>query len=342
MRLRITMIKRLADALRYLGIPSYLFICILLQPFLVHAHPLAPGLLAIDEIADKQFQGVWKLPKKIAAQGQLQPVFPSQCQLQEVKQALAEGTGRSLRFKLNCSEHLVGQTIGVKGMNKRGSGVLLRIKFNDGRLIHQMLDQQNNFLVVPSKQNLFEVVARYIKLGVDHLMTGVDHILFVITLALLVGWNRQLFWTITFFTIGHSITLSTTALSNISLPSYFVEAMIALSICWAATDALKPNQQGIIRSRPWLMSGSFGLLHGMGFAGALAEIGLPQQAIFPALAAFNIGIEIGQLLVVGLLFLALYLCSFMQLKISSTVKRVGFYIIGIIGSIWFWQRMLTL
>ena len=319
-----------------------LFILILVQSFLLHAHPLAPGLLALNETAEHQFQGVWKLPKKIATSGQLKPIFPSNCQLHEVKQALTEGTGRSQSFQLHCNDHLIGQSIGVDGMSKRGSGVLLRIKFSDGRIIHQMLGQQNKMFLIPSKQGLFEVMKRYLGLGIEHLIAGIDHLLFVITLALLVGWKKQLFWTITFFTIGHSITLSMTALGSVSLPSIFVESMIALSICWAATDALKVDNKGIIQSRPWLMSGGFGLLHGMGFAGALAEIGLPEQAILPALAAFNIGIEVGQLLVVGLLFLVLYIAMLMKLIIPSIIKKTGFYIIGITGAIWFWQRLFSL
>lgn len=336
------MTKLLILCLRPISIKSLLLICILLQTFFVQAHPLAPGLLALNETKDNQFQGVWKLPKKIAAIGQLKPVFPDICQLHEVKQALAEGTGRSQSFQLHCSEHLIGQGIGVEGMSKRGSGVLLRIKFSDSRIIHQMLGPQNKIFIIPSKQSLLEVVKRYLSLGIDHLIAGIDHVLFVITLALLVGWSKQLFWTITFFTIGHSITLSMTALGAVSLPSFFVEAMIALSICWAAADALKLDNTGIIQSRPWLMSGGFGLLHGMGFAGALAEIGLPQQALLPALAAFNVGIEIGQLLIVGLLFFILYIATLMSLRLPSIIKKMGFYIIGITGAIWFWQRLLSL
>ena len=336
------MTRKLTLSVRPFNIQRLFFILILLLPFSLQAHPLAPGLLALNETATNQFQGVWKLPKKIASTGQLTPVFPSNCQLHEVKQALTEGTGRSQSFQLHCNDHLIGQSIGVDGMSKRGGGVLLRIKFNDGRIIHQMLNQNNKLFVIPSQQSLYQLSKRYLGLGIEHLLAGIDHLLFVITLALLVGWKKQLFWTITFFTIGHSITLSMTALGSISLPSFFVESMIALSICWAATDALKPSDKGIIQSRPWLMSGGFGLLHGMGFAGALAEIGLPEQAILPALAAFNIGIEIGQLLVVGLLFLVLYLAKTMQLSMPSAIKKTGFYIIGITGAIWFWQRLFSL
>ena len=336
------MTRQLTLSVRRFNIQCLFFILILLQTFSLQAHPLAPGLLALNETASNQFQGVWKLPKKIAATGQLTPIFPSNCQLHEVKQALTEGTGRSQSFQLHCSGHLIGQSIGVDGMSKRGGGVLLRIKFNDGRIIHQMLNQKNKLFVIPSQQSLYQVSKRYLGLGIEHLIAGIDHLLFVITLALLVGWKKQLFWTITFFTIGHSITLSMTALGSVSLPSFFVESMIALSICWAATDALKADNKGIIQSRPWLMSGGFGLLHGMGFAGALAEIGLPEQAILPALAAFNIGIEIGQLLVVGLLFLVLYLAKTMQLSMPSVIKKTGFYIIGITGAIWFWQRLFSL
>ena len=336
------MTRQLTLSIRRFSIQCLFTTLTLMQSFTLQAHPLAPGLLALNETATNKFQGVWKLPKKIAATGQLTPIFPSNCQLHEVKQALTEGTGRSQSFQLHCDGRLIGQSIGVDGMSKLGGGVLLRIKFDDGRIIHQMLNQNNKLFVIPSQQSLYQVCKRYLSLGIEHLIAGIDHVLFVITLALLVGWKKQLFWTITFFTIGHSITLSITALGSVSLPSFFVESMIALSICWAATDALKPCDKGIIQSRPWLMSGGFGLLHGMGFAGALAEIGLPEQAILPALAAFNIGIEIGQLLVVGLLFLVLYMAKIMQLSMPLLIKKTGFYIIAITGAIWFWQRLFSL
>lgn len=306
------------------------------------AHPLAPGLLALNEIEAQQFQGIWKLPNKTADRGALIPFFPESCEINDMEAPVSVGTGRSQSFKLQCSDTLFGNAMGVQGMSAGSSGVLLRIRFMDGQLVHHMLDYQSSELVIPDQQSALDIFQRYIVLGIEHLIAGIDHVLFVLTLALLVGWNKQLFWTITLFTLGHSVTLSLTALGAIRFPAFFIEAMIALSIAWAAADIINRDQDGILKKRPWLMSGSFGLLHGMGFAGALAEIGLPQQALTLSLAAFNIGIEIGQLLVIAVFFALVFLILRMGIKIPASVKTLSCYAIGIVGSVWFWQRLFSL
>lgn len=308
----------------------------------VNAHPLAPGLLALTEISENQFQGIWKLPNKTADRGALSPLFPEACALQNLESPVAVGTGRSQSFQLNCSDTLYDKTLGINGFGASTSGVLLRINFLNGSLVHEMLDYQNSQLSVPSHQTVSAIFSRYIVLGSEHLIQGIDHVLFVITLAILVGWRRQLFWTITLFTLGHSITLSLTALGVIHFPVFFIEAMIAFSIAWAAADIINRDQQGMLKRWPWLMSGSFGLLHGMGFAGALAEIGLPQQALTLALAAFNIGIEIGQLLVIAAFFAVVFCVYRLGLKIPDQIKTLTGYAIGIMGAVWFWQRLFSL
>lgn len=310
------------------------------------AHPLAPGLLALSEIETNRFQAIWKLPNKTADRGTLAPFFPDQCEIVDLEAPVAAGTGRSQSFKLHCAAPLFDKTIGVNGFSANSSGVLLRIRFLDNQLVHQMLGYQQASLVVPGQQSVTSIFSRYIVLGIEHLIGGIDHVLFVITLALLVGWNKQLFWTITLFTLGHSVTLSLTALGAIRFPVFFIEAMIALSIAWAAADIVHRNrnnlQQGVLQKRPWLMSGSFGLLHGMGFAGALAEIGLPQQALTLSLAAFNIGIEIGQLAVIALFFGLAYLLYRIGIKVPTQLSTATCYVIGIIGAVWFWQRLFAL
>lgn len=310
------------------------------------AHPLAPGLLALTEVEENQFQSIWKLPNKTANDNRLSPQFPNTCTMQDIQQPVSVGTGRSQSFKLSCSESILQHRFGVNGMTASTSGVLLRITLLDDRVVHQMLNAENNIFIIPSKQTISSIFFRYISLGAEHLIQGIDHVLFVITLAILVGWGRQLLWTITLFTIGHSATLTLTALGVISFPVLLVESIIALSIAWAAADVIKSEvggtKEGILHKRPWLMSGGFGLLHGMGFAGALAEIGLPQQALTISLAAFNIGIEIGQLIIIGLFFSTVFLLLKMGVVFSGRFKSLLCYGIGIAGATWFWQRLLGL
>lgn len=309
-------------------------------PLASQAHPLAPGLFALTETTSNQFQGIWKLPNKTAEQGRLYPIFPEHCKLADLQAPVAAGTGRSQSFQLHCDRPLTGQTLGVEGMSASGSGVLLRINFNDGQVVHQMLNSQSAELQVPDKQTALGIFSRYIVLGIEHLVLGIDHVLFVITLALLVGWTRQLIWTITLFTVGHSVTLSLAALGMISFPIGLVEAMIALSIAWAAAEVINKDSQGLLKKRPWLMSGGFGLLHGMGFASALSAIGLPQQALVLSLAAFNIGIELGQLMIIALFFALVGLAHKVHASVPGPLRSATCYTIGIVGSLWFWQRLI--
>lgn len=304
------------------------------------AHPLAPGLLAMTETQPGEFQSIWKLPKKTADRGRLTPQFPDNCRAEAIQAPVAAGTGRSQSFKLRCHSPLFEETIGITGMTENSSGILLRIKFLDGSLIHQMLNAQHSQLVIPAKQSAGEIFSRYLQLGIEHLLAGIDHVLFVITLAILVGWTRQLFWTVTLFTAGHSVTLSLTALGFITFPVAIIEAMIALSIAWAAADIIGREQHGVLKRRPWLMSGGFGLLHGMGFASALAEIGLPQQALTLSLAAFNIGIEIGQLLIIALFFVAGLCLRRLRISVPERALQLACYVIGSTAAVWFWQRLL--
>ena len=146
----------------------------------------------------------------------------------------------------------------------------------------------------------------YTLLGVEHILTGFDHLCFVLALVLIVGFNRRLFWTVTAFTLAHSITLALATLGVIHVPGPPVEATIALSIVFVASEIVQQQRgrEGLASKQPWLVAFAFGLLHGLGFAGALAEIGLPANAIPLALLFFNIGVEIGQLLFIAAVFAA--------------------------------------
>jgi len=190
------------------------------------AHPLAPGLLALVEIDDNQFQAIWKLPNKTADSGSLLPFFPDACEIEDLQAPVAVGTGRSQSFKLQCTEPLFEKNIGIKGMGPGSSGVLLRIQFLDGQIVHQMLGSQTSQLIIPSKQSVGTIFAQYIWLGIEHLLQGIDHVLFVITLAILFGWRKQLFWTITLCTLGTRVTLTFTTLGLIQSPVFFIEAMV--------------------------------------------------------------------------------------------------------------------
>ncbi len=184
-----------------------------------------------------------------------------------------------------------------------------------------------------------EIAAAYSVLGVEHILTGTDHLLFVIGLLFLVGFNRRLVWTITAFTLAHSLTLALAALGVLTLRSPPVEATIALSIVLVAGEALH-KEQTLARRWPAVVAFLFGLVHGLGFAGALKDIGLPQNHLAVALLTFNVGVEAGQLLVVGAAFL-----------LARAVKRIpglergrapALYAIGSIAAYWSWTRIAVM
>jgi hydrogenase/urease accessory protein HupE len=192
---------------------------------------------------------------------------------------------------------------------------------------------------VPSSglRSLTPIVSDYLGLGVEHILTGFDHLLFVIALALLVGRRGPLIITITAFTAAHSITLASTALGLISVPTAPVEAVIALSIVLVCSECLNPDRS-LTRRAPWIVAFTFGLLHGLGFASALMEIGLPEQHVPAALLCFNIGVELGQLAVIGALFAVRALVTRANLA-RPWAFRALVYVIGSVAGFWSIDRV---
>ena len=185
----------------------------------------------------------------------------------------------------------------------------------------------------------------YTALGIEHILTGFDHLCFVLALVLLVSGHRRLFWTVTAFTLAHSLTLALATLGVVHVPRPPVEATIALSIVFVASEIIQKHRgrEGLAARQPWLVAFAFGLLHGLGFAGALAEIGLPQNSIPLALLFFNIGVEVGQLLfIAGVLAVArvltLIAANDIQLRRAAQVPA---YLIGGIASYWTIERVFS-
>lgn len=316
-------------------ISSFVF---LFTAFIVHADPLAPALLSLKE-TNSTVEIKWKTPLKRKPGTQMQPILPKNCQGISQPKSRTEGTGLLVFWQLDCkNESLIGKEISISEIASSGADVLLRIALRDGRVLQHILSGSNPSYIIPVAQSNWQVAWSYAELGTEHLLTGYDHVLFVLTLLLLVGWGRTLIWTITFFTLGHSITLALATLGYLSFPSLFAEILIALSIVFAAAELLRKTPS-IMGRRPWVMSGGFGLLHGLGFAGALADVGLPDSDIPLALLSFNIGIEFGQLLVVTLTYVvARVLKNLTNLEVPWHHTAIA-YSIGSIAAFWFWQRI---
>ena len=268
----------------------------------VRAHEVRPGFLKIDEIAPQTYTVSWKQPVRGGAQNiaglGLRPVFPASCE---------RGTDSTMRllpgvlvetFTLICAGGLRGQAVGIEGLQKTITDVFVQLHEVDENLVHMRLTPEQPLQKFTGGVGLFN----YLWLGVEHLVFGYDHILFVIGLVMLVSGWRRLVLVITGFTLAHSVTLGLSVLDVIYLPAAPVEAVIALSIVFVATELLRPEETRarLTQQHPQIIALAFGLLHGFGFAGVLADIGLPRDTGFFALALFNVGLEVGQLCVVGL------------------------------------------
>jgi hydrogenase/urease accessory protein HupE len=269
------------------------------------AHQFAPALLEIEELPAGEAAVRWKQPVVRVQGSELRPVLPVECEGVGDPQVQKEGTGVRASWRIRCPGGLTGKSVGVEGIASSQADVLLRITLRDGRHLRRVLKAEAPSFKIDADSSHAGVFKDYAELGVQHILTGRDHLLFVLALVLLVGWGRSLAWTITAFTAGHSVTLALASLGFVHVPQAPIEAAIALSIYFLAVELTSARQghRTLTQRAPWAVAASFGLLHGLGFAGALAEVGLPTAEIPLALFSFNVGIELGQLAFVGAVLL---------------------------------------
>ena len=219
--------------------------------------------------------------------------------------------------------------------------VLVRVENLDDTTQVTRVTPSSPSFVVAATPSALEVTRTYLVLGVEHILFGIDHLLFVLALLILVkGW-RKLVGTITAFTIAHSITLAAATLGFVHVPGKPVEATIALSIVFVACEIVHRCQgrSGLTETWPWVIAFSFGLLHGLGFASALREVGLPQNAIPLALLFFNIGVEVGQLLFISVVLAVVALVRRIQIQVPRCAELIPPYAIGSIAMFWVIQRI---
>lgn len=321
--------------------------CILLGLLLsgvANAHRFAPSLLKVTEIADQQYSMVWKTPAQGTSNIPLRPVWPESCEITQTNAPQIEGTGKVSSWQMRCDQlgedGLVGETLGVQGLGANQSSALVMVSLLDGRNYQQVLKAEQAEYVIPAESSAGEVMGDYSLLGIEHIWSGMDHLLFVFGLLLLVGGGTRLLWTITAFTVGHSITLSLVTLGYFDYPVALVEFAIALSIFVLAVELTRTARHDILWRNPWWLAGGFGLLHGMGFAGALAETGLPQDNLPLALLFFNVGIEIGQIAFI-LLILAIWML--VRKPLASWQDRlvpIPIYVLGALSAMWCIERGL--
>ena len=233
--------------------------------------------------------------------------------------------------------------LSVQGVGQRYSAAVVKVHWRDGgSTVHTLTAGQPTARLYGASQDtrgLLDVARAYTVLGIEHILGGYDHLLFVLGLLFLVGFSRRLVWTITAFTVAHSLTLASAALGWLTLRSPPVEACIALSIVLVASEALQ-QRQTLARRLPALVAFLFGLVHGLGFAGALQAIGLPQQHLLPALLTFNLGVELGQLLTVAAAWVLLQ--GLRRVDWALRLRLPALYTIGSLAAYWSWLRIAAM
>jgi hydrogenase/urease accessory protein HupE len=301
------------------------------------AHEVRPAYLQLTETAPGQFEVLWKQPLLGDRRLPLEPVLPQGCAREGPPIPEVAGAALIERWHIDCD--LRSGAVTISGLSKTLTDVLVEIRYLSGEPVSQLLkpSRPSLDLASPTPQ-----IWSYLTFGVEHLLLGLDHILFVVGLVLFIGNTWTLVKTITAFTIAHSITLACSVLGLISLPQGPVEAVIALSILFLARELVEPPQRRsrITLGRPWLMAFAFGLLHGFGFAGALTEIGLPADQLAVSLVLFNLGIEIGQLLVIGLLLSAAAILGKAWKRNREVWPRRFAWVMGSVAGFWTIDRVL--
>ncbi len=309
------------------------------------AHPLAPALLELRADADGRVDVHWKTSSIRPRGVELTPRLPTHCETVSALATSSDPQSVSLDWAVDCGPTgLIGHAVGVDGFGPIGIDVILHVELPDGRVVSGVLRGDTPSMTIAARQSKLAVGVSYLDLGFEHILGGPDHLLFVLGLLLLVGRARPLIKTITAFTVGHSLTLSWVALGFMRVPSGLVELLIAVSVLVLAVELAGPggSNANLLRRKPWIMACGFGLLHGMGFAGALAEVGLPREEIPLALFSFNLGIEFGQLVFVAAIGAVLVATRRPRARAPEWMARVPAYGIGCFAAYWCFERAAAL
>ena len=308
------------------------------------AHALSPALLEIEELAGERVAVAWKISVFQPTGAALEPALPPDCVAETPPANTAATDSITTRWTAHCPGGLVGREVGVDGLATGKTDALVRIMLSDGRVVQGVLRAGEPRLAIPVRAQRVDVLRSYAKLGIEHILTGPDHLLFVFGLLLLVASPGLLVRTITAFTAGHSVTLSLAALGLARLPSRPIEVGIAASVFLLAVELSRDPRPTptLMRRAPWAIAGLFGLLHGLGFAGALAEVGLPDGEIPTALFAFNVGIEIGQLCFVGVVLAAGAAVASIVTRRIPAARWIPVYAMGSLSALWCIERTLAL
>lgn len=328
--------------------PAFLVAFALLLARGGYAHTFEPCLLAISERATDEYDVAWRPPGRASGYNlstfDIEPVFPANCEATPAVRAASDDVGATAVWRLRCTGNgLRGSTLRVPGIDGTQLDVVVRVTWLDQGADTTVLrsgDSSYPFRAGTWSTAYRPATARYLRLGIEHILLGFDHLAFVLGLFLLVSSGAVLVKTITAFTLGHSLTLALAAFRIVVLPTPLTEALIALSIACIARELLHDAgaPPSLTRARPWLVALAFGLLHGLGFAAALDDLGFQRATALPALLGFNLGVELGQIaFVAALLVVARVLQPLSRLPGAALALP---YAIGSLAFVWLFERVL--
>lgn len=294
-------------------------------------HALEPSSLQIEERAPGVASARFQSPTAAA----LTPRWPTGC-VSASSEWTSEGATTIERFEIECDGHgLAGTVLGVDGLAARDTIAIVRVRLADGRVAREILGPTRPSFRIPAETSWAQTAVTYGWLGVEHLIGGLDHLLFVLGLLLVVPGLRARAITLTAFTAGHSLTLALAVLGVVRVPQAPIEVLIAVTLLIVACEALAEHPRPARRT--WVVAAVFGLAHGFGFAGALAGAGLPAVELPLALAAFNLGIELGQLAFAGAVIVVIALAR-RATRLAPHARTATAYAIGALAAMWCLER----
>jgi hydrogenase/urease accessory protein HupE len=319
-------------------LPLAFLLTLIVAGQLASAHEVRPAYLHIKEQPNsaapapaerRYFDILWKQPAVQNGRLAINPVFPPGCSLTDSAPPEVTPSAYMQRWTTQCD--LTNGKIHIDGLSMTLTDVMVRIDHANGDSENYILRPESPTLDL-SNPNAASL--SYLIIGIEHLVFGIDHVLFVVGLVLIIRQPWMLLKTITAFTVAHSITLALSILGWVQIDQGPVEAVIALSILFLARELLQePSQRSrLTQTSPWIMAFIFGLLHGLGFAGALRDVGLPEDSLWLALLLFNVGIELGQLLIIGALLCLGWIAG--RLTQMPAIIRAGAYGMGCLAAFW--------
>ncbi len=318
-----------------------LLLTLIAWPAPARADTLQPGYLELTQRDAAHWTLVWKAPIIGGLATRASPALPEFCSFKPGQPNLVNGALVS-QSAVACAKSLDGEQVGLKGIESSFTDALLRIAPLNRPVQTERLTREKPLITVAGVPDRWQVARTYTLIGIEHILAGFDHLLFVISLVLLLQNGWIVIKAATAFTVAHSITLAGTTMGLFGLAQAPVEALIALSIVFLAVEIAKQSDgtKRLSERIPWVVAFLFGLLHGFGFAGALREIGLPEGDVPMALLTFNLGVEVGQLLIVALTLAAIAALRRLAPGTLRPTTVTMTYAIGGIASFWFIERVI--